>query len=143
MEHSVCRSYSVPHQSLLGTQCRLHSVDGMFVTLQCNLRKHISRMHTDLTADQQQELLTLGKLSNAELAQKEASSVFTSNVKHRWQAAHNSRPRTWRQKAPLVNNYTPSNSSHEEQMQDYFREEPVRIFRFPFSLFIALQRVLC
>lgn len=108
-------------------QCRL--CDKSYFLTECNLRKHISRMHGDLVADQQQELLAMGRLSSAILAEKEASTVSTSSgsvgPKHRWQAARSSRLRPWRQKAPYVHNYVASNSSREEQMQECFKAEPV------------------
>jgi len=89
-----------------------------------------------MAANQQQELLAMGKLSSDELAQKEASSVSTSSIivnpKRRWQAALNSRLKMWRQKASYVHNNMASNSSHEEQVQGYFKAEPVCITRFLF-----------
>jgi len=104
--------------------------------VQADLRKHVSRRHGDLAADQQQELLTLGKLSSAELAQNESLSAGSSNFTASTQPRQ--RPITYRQKRPRLkstNFYEGSAScsaavdfgDHEEQMIDYYKAEPVRV----------------
>ena len=100
-------------------------------------------MHGDLTADQQQELLTLGRISSAELMQNEASSISMSNVivspKHHWQAALNSKLKLRRQKALSVQSVVASNSSQEEQVQDCFKAEPVCISFLTFLIIFQLH----
>ena len=85
----------------------------------------MSRVHGDLAPDQQQELLTVGQLSGAELAQKEASVVPTNR---RRQGAFNPRLRKQRRKASYVHNNVAPNGSHDEQMQDYIKAEQVCTF---------------
>ena len=102
--------------------------------LQADLRKHISRRHGDLPAEQQQELLTLGKLSSAELAQNESQSTSSSNVTASTQPRQ--RAVTYRQKRPRLKsaNFHVGSAScstavdfgdHEEQMTDCYKAEPV------------------
>ena len=103
--------------------------------LQCDLRKHITRLHGNLAADQQEELLTFGKLSNAELAKNEASSVCSNSVtvcvKPRPRAAdrHNAavilRQKRQRQKTSNFHNDFASSSSLD--FGDCYKAEPVRM----------------
>jgi len=106
------------------------------VCFQADLRKHISRLHGDLAADQQLELLTLRKLSSAELAQNQSSSVRSDSVyvnAKPWQrtAYRNMQRGQKRQKAATNFHkdfvYYSDADSGDVKEQVMYKVEPVRV----------------